>query len=116
VLGFGVNLASHPPGLERPATSLAAAGLYVPTPDDFAAVLATAFADRLERWRGEGLGAIREAWLARAHPIGAPLMARLAEGEDLSGTFDGLAEDGALRLRLADGALRIIHAADVFAL
>jgi BirA family transcriptional regulator, biotin operon repressor / biotin---[acetyl-CoA-carboxylase] ligase len=28
--------------------------------------------------------------------------------------FDGLDSDGALRLRLADGAVRVIHAADVF--
>ena len=32
------------------------------------------------------------------------------------GAFDGLAEDGALRLRLVDGTLRTIHAADVFTL
>jgi BirA family biotin operon repressor/biotin-[acetyl-CoA-carboxylase] ligase len=28
--------------------------------------------------------------------------------------FDGLDETGALRLRLADGAIRVVHAGDVF--
>jgi len=32
----------------------------------------------------------------------------------LSGSFDGLTEDGALRLRTIDGAIRVIHAGDVF--
>jgi BirA family biotin operon repressor/biotin-[acetyl-CoA-carboxylase] ligase len=40
---------------------------------------------------------------------GAPL----GEGA-LQGLFDGLDPSGALRLRLADGAVRVIHAADVF--
>jgi len=36
-------------------------------------------------------------------------------GDDaLQGLFDGLDESGALRLRLADGSVRVIHAADVF--
>ena len=37
------------------------------------------------------------------------------EGADtLQGLFDGLDPSGALRLRLADGSVRVIHAADVF--
>ncbi len=116
VLGFGVNLASHPPDLEPPATSLAAVDIDPPTPDAFATALAEAFAGWLARWREEGLAAIREAWLTRAHPIGMALVARLADGEEVAGAFDGLAEDGALRLRLVDGTLRTIHAADVFTL
>ncbi|MFZ5795379.1 MAG: hypothetical protein ACOY4B_13080 [Pseudomonadota bacterium] len=34
----------------------------------------------------------------------------------MDGLFDGLGEDGALILRLADGAARVIHAGDVFLL
>ncbi|MGZ8998499.1 MAG: hypothetical protein ACXW2T_06550 [Allosphingosinicella sp.] len=32
----------------------------------------------------------------------------------MNGLFDGLDESGALRLRLADGSLHVIHAGDVF--
>jgi len=51
----------------------------------------------------------RRQWLAAAHPLGTAL--RTQDGE---GLFDGLDADGALRLRLADGSLRLIHAGDVF--
>jgi BirA family biotin operon repressor/biotin-[acetyl-CoA-carboxylase] ligase len=116
VLGFGANLAGHPTDVERPAISLAGAGLAAPSPQAFADVLAASFSGWLTRWRGEGVAALRDAWLARAHPLGTRLKARLADGSEIEGAFDGLAEDGALRLRPADGSLRVIHAGDVFTL
>jgi BirA family biotin operon repressor/biotin-[acetyl-CoA-carboxylase] ligase len=107
ILGFGVNLAHHPENLDRPATSLRPPI----APDPFLAHLSAGFASWLARWRSEGLAPVRTAWLAAAHPIGAALTAGGARG-----TFDGLDESGALRLRLEDGALKIIHAGDVFLL
>lgn len=107
IVGFGVNLAHHPEDLDRPATSL-----KPPVdPDPFLRRLAATFAAWLARWRAQGLAPVRAAWLAAAHPIGAALTASGARG-----TFDGLDETGALRLRLEDGGLRIIHAGDVFLL
>ncbi|HZF94925.1 MAG TPA: biotin--[acetyl-CoA-carboxylase] ligase [Allosphingosinicella sp.] len=109
VIGFGVNLAFHPTDIERPATSLAALAGSAPDPDAFLETLADAFARWLGRWRSAGLAPVRRAWLAAAHPVGTALT---AAGEE--GLFDGLDETGALRLRLADGTLRIVHAGDVF--
>jgi len=109
VIGFGVNLAHHPEGLERPVTSLQRLTGTAPDPGAFVELLAETFARGLGRWRGEGVGPIRRAWLADAHPIGTALST--TEGE---GLFDGLDEDGALRLRLPEGTVRIIHAGDVF--
>lgn len=109
VIGFGVNLAHHPEDLGRPATSLAALTGTAPDPAAFLEMLAESFARWLQRWRTEGLGPIRFQWLSAAHPIGTALST--PEGE---GLFDGLDDTGALRLRLADGAVRIIHAGDVF--
>jgi BirA family biotin operon repressor/biotin-[acetyl-CoA-carboxylase] ligase len=108
VVGFGVNLAGHPPGLDRPATSLAALAGSAPEPAPVAELLAEAFARWLARWRGEGLEPVRRAWLARAHPLGTPLAT--TDGE---GLFHGLDESGALRLRLADGSIRLVRAGDV---
>ena len=51
--------------------------------------------------------------LAAAHPFGSALTVHEPSGERLQGQFDGLEPDGALRLRLADGACRVIHAGDV---
>jgi BirA family biotin operon repressor/biotin-[acetyl-CoA-carboxylase] ligase len=115
VVGIGVNLAYHPEAIDRPATSLAALGLSPPTPGDFAVELATVFAAWLARWRGEGLGVVLARWQARAHPPGTALSVRAPEGT-LEGLYDGLAADGALRLRGADGRIHLVHAGDVFLL
>ena len=114
VVGFGVNLADHPTDLDRPATSFAAHG---PTPDPgvFAETLAETFARWLSRWR-DGIAPVRERWLARAHPVGTALTARLSDGSSVDGLFGGLDPQGALILRLADGTSRVIHAGDVFLL
>lgn len=109
VIGFGVNLAGHPAELDRPATSVKALAGFAPDSAEFVADLADRLAAWLARWRSDGLVPVRTAWLAGAHPIGTALST--AEGQ---GWFDGLGESGALRLRLADGTIRVIHAGDVF--
>ncbi|MET0248056.1 MAG: biotin--[acetyl-CoA-carboxylase] ligase [Sphingomonas sp.] len=114
IIGFGVNLAHYPEGLERAVTSLSAHGIAAPDPQVFAETLAESLDRWVARWRGEGLAPVRERWLARAHPAGTALTARLADGDAIDGLFDGLDREGALILRLADGTSHAIHAADVF--
>ncbi len=114
VIGFGVNLAHHPSDVDRPATSFAAHG-PAPDPQIFAETLAESFARWLSRWR-DGIAPVRERWLARAHPPGTALTARLSDGSAIEGLFDGLDPQGALILRLAQGTTRVIHAGDVFLL
>ena len=109
IAGFGVNLASCPEGLERPVTSLKALTGAAPQPVELLETLAEVFARWLRCWRTEGIGTLRRSWLERAHPLGT----KLATSEGV-GEFDGLDQDGALRLRLADGTSRVIHAGDVF--
>ena len=65
------------------------------------------------RWQQQGFGPVRDAWLARAHGLGAPCSARLSP-ETLSGVFADLGPDGALRLDLDGGGRRYISAGDVF--
>jgi BirA family transcriptional regulator, biotin operon repressor / biotin---[acetyl-CoA-carboxylase] ligase len=113
VIGIGVNLAHYPQLPDRPATSIAALAGTGPDPDAFVHDLADAVARWLGRWRGEGLGPVRQAWLDRAHPIGAALTTSSPDGP-MTGLFDGLEADGALRLRLADGSDAIVRAGDVF--
>ncbi|MBA16222.1 MAG: biotin--[acetyl-CoA-carboxylase] ligase [Sphingomonas sp.] len=113
VIGIGVNIAHHPTDIERSATSMAAQGA-APEPGQFLETLAETFSRWLERWRGEGIGAIRDRWTARAHPEGTALQARLGDGVVIDGLYAGLNGDGALILRLADGTRHVIHAGDVF--
>lgn len=114
VIGIGVNLAAHPDDSERPATSLAAAGIAPPAADSFVERLAAQFAAVRADWRSHGFASIRRRWLARAAGLGQPLIARLGT-ETLTGVFEGLADDGALQLRLDNGHLRAVHAGEVFA-
>ena len=115
VIGIGINLAHYPEGTERPATSLAAAGLPVPTPVALLDELAAAFRHWRETWAIHGFAPIRTAWLARASGVGSRIVARLG-GESPEGVFTGLADDGALLMQLDDGSTRAIHAGEVFAL
>ena len=111
VIGTGMNIAHHPQDLERPATSLAALAGSAPEPGLVLETLVDSFARWLGRWRGEGMAPVRSAWLAAAHPVGTALSTSVGNG-----LFEGLDETGALRLRLADGSARVIHAGDVFLL
>ena len=113
VMGFGVNVAHHPDLPERPTTSLIEAKCLV-EPAVLLETLAEALARWLSRWRSEGLAPVRQRWLAAAHPIETALAVRLPDGTGPEGLFAGLDGEGALMLRLADGTMRVIHAADVF--
>lgn len=112
VIGFGVNLTHHPAMLDRPVTSLAALGIAPPAPASFLDDLAAALSRWLAAWRGQGLEPVRARWLERAHPIGTAIRTTTPHGT-IEGLFDGLAHDGALRLRLADGTVEIVRAGDV---
>lgn len=112
IVGIGVNLAQAPQVPVRETIALSAFG-PAPDRDLFAAALADHFDRELERWRSFGLEPLLRRWLAAAHPIGTPLAVGEPGDEPLHGTFAGLAADGALQLRLADGTTRTIHAGEV---
>ena len=113
VVGIGVNLAQAPRIDGRETRALAELG-PAPDRDLFAAVLAASFATELERWRSFGLDPLARRWQAAAHPPGTPLTVAPPGEEPVTGAFQGLTGDGALRLRLADGTVRVMHAGDVF--
>jgi BirA family biotin operon repressor/biotin-[acetyl-CoA-carboxylase] ligase len=109
VAGFGVNLAAAPAIEGRATVSLDGSV----TPQAFAPLLAASLARLLTAWRSAEPVAFADAWALRAHPVGTSITVHSAPGERLSGTFDGLAPDGSLRLRLDDGRVERIHAGDV---
>lgn len=109
VVGFGVNLGTAPELTDRSCASLAGAVAA----DAFAPLLAGSFARLLDLWRKSEPALIAQAWLARAHPIGTRLTVHSSSDDTVTGRFDGLEPDGALRLRLDDGALEIVRAGDI---
>ena len=114
VIGVGLNLTHHPDGLDRPVTDLTLLGAIPPHPQAACEILASAFGVWLKRWREGGLPEVLRAWQKAAHPVGTAITVNLPSGESLEGLYAGLLVDGALQLRLADGTIRGIHAADIF--
>lgn len=112
IVGVGVNLAVAPSVEGRETCTFATFG-PAPDRDVFAHRLAEQFACDLDRWRNFGLEPVLSRWQAAAHPPGTPLSVHDPDGSVATGQFDGLAADGSLRLRLADGTTRAIHAGDV---
>ena len=108
-IGFGVNLARSPQLHGRTGASLGGAI----APEAFAPLLAGSFARLLQVWRDSPPALLAQAWLARAHPIGTPLTVHSSAEETLSGRFDGVEPDGALRLIRDDGEFELVRAGDV---
>ena len=113
-VGVGVNLAHAPQDVDRPATAFAGY-MSGPPPEPGAAltVLAGAFERWRHAWTTQGFAAISAGWTERATGLGQRCEARLPH-RTVSGIAEGLDSDGALRLRLDDGALERITAGDVF--
>jgi BirA family biotin operon repressor/biotin-[acetyl-CoA-carboxylase] ligase len=112
-VGIGVNLVAAPDDVERPAVALCAvSGRPAPDPVIAATTLAAAFDRWLATFLSQGFDPIRTAWLARAAGRHGPVVVRLAH-ETFEGVFEDLDASGALRVRLGDGSLRLVTAADI---
>ena len=116
-VGVGLNLAWAPGDAERSATSLAdhlaQDQARPPSPEAALAALDRAMQVRLTQWDQAGAEAVLADWSARAPSVPGPCTARLGH-ETVTGWAEGLAPDGALRLRLETGEVRMISAGDVF--
>ncbi|WP_108851801.1 biotin--[acetyl-CoA-carboxylase] ligase [Albidovulum aquaemixtae] len=116
-VGIGVNLAEAPPrealepGAAEPVSLLGETGVRV-EPEEFLTYLAAAFAKWEARFVTYGFHPIRTAWLGRAAKLGQTITARTA-AEIVEGTFETVAEDGALVIATARGR-RNVPAADVY--
>jgi len=112
VIGIGVNLADAPRLADRATRHLGEVG-PAPERNAFARDLATSFDRELDRWRQFGIEPLFARLLAASYPLGSKLTVHGADGARMTGVFCGLEPDGALRLRLADGTVRTIHAGDI---
>lgn len=116
-VGVGANLAAAPPdsAVRAPAASLRGEGAAEVSPPQVLERLYPALAAWHRRWAECGFAPVREAWMAAAaHGPGAGYRAATPGGA-VSGRFDGLDADGALRLVDAAGVRRSVVAGDVAA-
>ena len=112
IVGMGINLARAPDLPDRRTVALASLG-PAPDRDAFAASLAAAFDRELDRWRTYGIEPLGRRWESVAHKRGTSLTVHPPGEGPIEGAFAGLAADGSLMLRLADGTNRAIRAGDV---
>lgn len=105
-IGFGVNLAFAPAIAGRATASLGAEA-----PEAFATRLLAALATRRAQMACEGFAAILGAWQAAGPTPGTPLTVTRG-ATTTTGRYEGLADDGGLRL-LTDAGSVVLHAGDI---
>jgi BirA family transcriptional regulator, biotin operon repressor / biotin---[acetyl-CoA-carboxylase] ligase len=113
VVGIGLNLSTTPSAVADKAISLADIDLLV----DRSSILSDlihSFDHWVSSWRTNGFSVIRDGWLAVAHGIGRPIIARFPDGTEEPGKFQGIDGTGALVLERVDGSVRMIAAAEIF--
>jgi BirA family biotin operon repressor/biotin-[acetyl-CoA-carboxylase] ligase len=103
VVGIGVNVALAPrlPDMRYPGAALGG------SVERALEKLAASLAGRLAVWRREGFATVREAWLAKAGPLGADVDVKLGD-ELVRGRFGGIDREGALLLETPAGPRRIV--------
>lgn len=116
ILGIGVNLNTaledFPPELRDKAGSLRlASGGEVDRPS-FAGRLLNNLEVRYEQWRRDGFAPIAAAWRGLA-PLSGRHIRVQEPGAIVEGTVIDIADDGALRMQLADGREHRVVAGDV---
>lgn len=111
--GFGVNVEVAPERADRVTTCLTAlpGGASI-TAQRLLSALDIAFRARLFQLLNDGFGSTREAWLSHAAALGAKVELNPVSGR-IEGVMTGLAEDGALILRLQDGSETHVRAGEI---
>ena len=120
-IGIGLNLQYHPENVAYPTTHVAE---HICSNVSFEAVNSRLHPDEILKQivqniefgmavlQDEGFVPIRRKWLSRATRLGERINVNLGE-KVLSGVFETIGKNGALKLRLDDNTLRDIMAGDV---
>ncbi|HEX8738241.1 MAG TPA: biotin--[acetyl-CoA-carboxylase] ligase [Pyrinomonadaceae bacterium] len=116
VVGIGINIKSSnfPPEIADIATSIEAETGRKINSGELLEALTRFFNYHYEILQeANGAQAIRRAWTRRSSYAVGKKVRVLMENETISGTTDGIEENGALRVRTGAGDVRIIQAGDV---
>ena len=116
VVGIGVNLRSSnfPPAIAETATALDAETGQTINPENLLQKLTFFLSEYCECLYGAGgPEKIRAAWTRRSSYALGKSVKVVLENETIHGTTRGIEENGALRVELASGEMRIVHTGDV---
>ena len=116
VVGIGINLTSEnfPPEISAIATSVETESGGKADAEAALEILTRNFAEFYRMLCGEnGAGEIRAAWTKRSSYANGKSVKAALENETITGTTCGIEDNGALRIKTADGDVKIIHAGDV---
>ena len=107
-----MNIVSSPKqGMLYETVSLKEVG-PAPTIEQLLSVCLSCLEKNIQQLMDMGFAAIRRRWLEYATGLGQHIRVALPN-ETLEGEFEGLSEDGFLRLRLPTGQIKTIEAGDV---
>ena len=109
--GTGINVGALPDNPGQAATSLNALSGRDLDAEEVSGVFRAAFEARVRQARA-GFEGVRRDWLALAEGLGETVSVRTGD-LIVEGIFEDMEPDGGLRLRLPDGAARIIKAGEV---
>lgn len=113
VIGIGINIAHAPALAGRRTAALMGSAVRIDSPRMVASLVAGQLEQALAVWNdGAGFDTIRGEWLARSLPVGEPMAIHRGDRR-VHGEFSGLAADGSLVLREADGRLQTYAYGDV---
>ncbi|MBZ0104583.1 MAG: biotin--[acetyl-CoA-carboxylase] ligase [Sulfuricella denitrificans] len=109
VIGIGLNLKlsgqtrAH---IDQAATDIAAIKSGLPDRNHLLALILNHLSDVLLQFENEGFGRLREEWSRHHFYQNRPVCMLLPDGSEYHGTVTGVAEDGALLVRGANGERR----------
>lgn len=116
VVGIGINLtsANFPPELENIATSIEAEIEQKPDVEELLRNLTKQFARVYDEFqKANGAEKIRIEWAQRSSYFKGKNVSVNLGSETISGITDGLEENGALRVEMENGEIKIVQAGDV---
>ncbi len=113
VVGVGINVDSHPPRTEFPATCLKDAGVELVSAKIILSRFIHHFIECYNLWNTKGFAPIRKKWTTAAWGMEKRLSARLPDSI-IEGICQGIDAKGSLLLKLDSGKQHQIHAGDVF--
>ena len=115
ILGIGINLtsSSFPDDLRASATSIEMDTGKKIAPAEIAAHLTRHLTPFYKLLSDGAYGAIIDHWRQRSSYYSEKAVRIESHGETFAGVSDGLEPNGALRVRMDDGSVRIVDSADV---